>query len=369
MRIKPINKSLKLASIIIISIFFLSCRNSNETDEVSNATWNAEIELRPLSVEVLEVSKGQLIPYIEASGVIYGSKEAWVISESQGKITDLKVSLGQIVKKNDIILKVEDNLAQLNKDLALQQYEASQFDFQAIEKSYQSGGFSKSDYNTARTNVLQAQANFELANKRYNDTTIRAPFDGSIAQLDNNLTIGNYLNPGMAVAKIIDTSSMKMEISLGERQVNLIEPGLEALVNITSLNAAEDINATVQAIGSGSDSSTGSFPVLLSWNNKTSSSIRSGLSAKVQIKTLEKNRSIIIPSSAIVIRNRKRAVIIAQEEKSLLRFIETGESLGGHTVVNSGLDEGELLIVSALSSLGEDYEVKTTVVGTTGDWR
>ena len=356
-----------ITTIIFITIFFISCSRNESAEEISSATWEAEAEVLPISVEVLTVSKGQLIPYIEASGIVYGSQEAWVISESQGKITDVLVTLGQQVKKDDVILKVEDKLAKLNRDLAYQQYESSKLDFEAIESSYKSGGTSRSDYNASRTRVLQAQSSYESANKIYNDTYLRAPFNGSVALLDSALSVGNYISPGARIAKVIDTSSMKMEIALGERQVNLIETGMEAQVNITSQK--NEISAFVEAIGSGTESATGSFPVLITWKNNNMEDMRSGLSAQVNIKTKEDDSSIIIPSSAIVVRNRKRAVLIAKNDKSQIKYIETGETLGGHTIVNSGINEGDKLIVSALSSLGEDYSIETTIVGTTGEWR
>jgi len=131
----------------------------------------------------------------------------------------------------------------------------------------------------------------------------------------------------------------------------------------------DKIIAEVEAIGSGTDRTTGSFPVLISWKNNSGENMRSGLSAKVSINTVDETKQIIIPSSAIVIRNRKKSVIVEENNKSVIKPIETGETLGGHSVILNGLEKDEILIVSALSSLGDDYSVETTIVGTTGEWR
>lgn len=363
-------KILSILTIILILILILiSCNDYSNKDETSSATWFPGKNVLPVAVEALEVSSGKLIPNIETSGIIYGSKEAWAVSETQGKITDLKVVLGQSVKEGDILLKVEDRLSKLNRDLALQQYKTTQLDFEAIESSYESGGYSRSDYNNAQSRLLQAQAAYESAADVFNNTSLRAPFDGFIALLDNNLSEGNYLTQGIAVARIINTSTMRMNISIGERQINLIEPGSRAIVSISSDKNAQPIEAEVLAIGMGSDQATGSFPVTISWENKKSSSLRSGLSARVEIKTRDEENKIIIPSSAIVVRNRRKSVIISEKNKSIIKTIETGESLGGHTVIINGLKEGDVLIVSALSSLGNNYSIETTIIGKTGEWQ
>ncbi len=356
---------------LFLSIFFIlaSCSRSESADDTASSSWAPDDNVIAVSVEVLEITRGQLIPFVEASGTVSGQQEAWTVSETQGKITEIAVQLGQKVKKGDLLLKVEDSLSRLNRDLTLQQYESARHDFEAISKSFQSGGSSKSDYNRARSTVLQAQASFENADKAFNDTGIRAPFAGSVALLDNTLTVGSYLTRGVLVARIVDTTYMKMEISLGERQIGLIKEGSQASVTIGRGEYPIVVEANVTAIGTGSDPATGSFPLLLTWKNDQEQTLRSGLSARVQIVTDVENKNIVIPSSAIINRDRVKSVILEDNGKTVIRSIKTGESLGGQTVILEGLAEGEILIVSALSSLGDNYPVAASVIGTTGEWR
>lgn len=358
-----------ILSSIIIFYFYISVSKPGGADSNSAATQTYDKDLLPVAVEALTVSEGKLIPFIEASGIIYGTKEAWAVSETQGQIIEMKVIPGQKVLEGDVLLKVEDKLAKLNRDLALQQYESSKLDFEAIETSYKSGGFSRTDYNNARSRLLQAETAYESAAKAFKDTAIRAPFDGSVAVVDSKLSVGNYLSPGTPVARIIDISSMRMEIAVGERQVSLIKTGIKAEVTLSTGFREQIIEAKVEAIGAGTDLETGSFPVLIRWENNAGDQLRSGLSAKVSIQTIDETKQIIIPSSAIVMREGKESVIVDENDKSVIRPIEIGETLGGYSVVSKGLEKDEILIVSALSSLGMDYPIKSTIVGTTGDWR
>lgn len=359
----------KLFILPIIFILFISCSPGAEEDSVTSASWEQDGELLPIAVEALEITEGRLVPLVEAAGTIRGIKEAWVISETSGKITGLFASLGQKVKEGEVILTVDNELQRLNRDLALQQFESTRLDYDALEQSYNKGGLSRSDFNSAKSRLLQAQSAFESADRALEATYLKAPFDGVIALLDSDLTVGGNLSPGNPVALVIDRTRMKMEISLGERQVDLIEAGQEALISITSLPDREPVKAMVEAIGAGSDTRTGSFPVLLTWENFNNGAMRSGLSAKVLLENTRERERIVIPSSAIVIRNRRKSVFLAEGDKAVLREITTGESLGGHTVIEEGIETGEYLIVSALTSLSDGFPVETTIAGETGDWR
>jgi membrane fusion protein (multidrug efflux system) len=354
--------------ILSFTLVFFSCSNKTEIDENSTATWKPDENTTPIAVEVVEVSRGKLIPFIESSGILYGSKEAWAVSETQGKITKVVVSLGQSVKKGDVLLQVENRLPQLNRELSFQQLESARLDLEAIESSFKGGGSSRSSYNSARVAYLQALNAFENAEKTLDNTSIRAPFDGSVALMDSSLTEGSFLTQGIKVAKIIDTSLMKMELSLGERQINLIKTGIPAQVSVSSDYNGGTIDAEVSAIGTGSDKETGSYSVIISWNNTGNNNFKSGMSASVRIESIDENPQIIIPSSAIIIRDRKKSVIIADGGKASIRNIETGDSLGGHTIITSGLEEGESLIISALSYLGNDYLITAKETGKSGEW-
>ncbi|MBB6479361.1 efflux RND transporter periplasmic adaptor subunit [Spirochaeta isovalerica] len=360
---------MKKVVIILLSVFILSACGSGEADQVSSSSWDQAGEYVPIAVEVLDVTEGLLIPYVEASGTIRGIREAWVVAAAQGQITSMNVSLGQAVKADQVLLSVENDLQKLNRDLALQQFEATRLDFQALESSFRKGGLSRSDYNNAKTRLLQAETTYRSAEKSYKDTFIKAPFDGTVALLDSSLAEGTTLSPGTPVALIIDRSAMKMEISLGERQIGLIRKGQKATLRLSSDIEEDPVEAVVDSIGSGSESSTGSFPVIITWDNRIDDTMRSGLSAQVLMANTVEKPQIIIPSSALVVRDRKQSVIVAEEGRSVVKEVVTGESLGGNTVVLEGLSVGEKLVVSALSSLGDNYFIEPTEIGKTGDWR
>lgn len=341
--------------IFLSALLFYNC-SKNRADDVSGSTWQTPEEVLPVAVEALVVYRGQLIPEIEASGVVRGVREAWTVSETRGEILEVFVSPGDYVEKGSPILRVEDELAEINRDLAEQQYEALKGEFSAAENSYKRGGLSRLDYNSQKIRLLQAAARFRTASREFENTHINAPFPGYVALMDSSFSPGNYLTAGKQVARIVDLSSFQMEIFLGEKYIGLVDKGLPVV--ITALNRS--YSGLISSVGSGSNPETGGFPVNISWDNPGDLKLRSGISARVKIRTNTLAEYVVIPSSALVVRNRQLSVFLEKDGLSFLQAVVAGEEFAGRVVIKKGLSEGDVLILSALTSLRDNYPVEVS---------
>lgn len=352
--------------IVIILIF--SC--SRKTDDYSSATPVEIPKEQKTPVELLIVKKGKLIPYIQASGIVNGVHEVWIISETSGIITSSNLKLGSYIEKNEIVLRVENDLAKLKLDLTNQQYISSKLDFEGNKKSFESGNISRSQYNSSLINLLTAENNYEISKKIFESTSMKSPIKGFVATKDRTLTPGNYISSGAKVAKIIDNSSFVMQINLGQGQIDLINTGSE--VEITINIGYEDLLYTgiVEAIGAGSNIESGSFPVIIKWKTKNGNSkLKSGMSAKAIIKTSSETETIVVPDRALIKRGEQNYVFIEQDDSALLIEVSAGNSFGGKTIINSGLNPDDKLIISSLNTINEGSKIVGSIVGTTKDWK
>ena len=186
-----------------------------------------------------------------------------------------------------------------------------------------------------------------------------------MASRADDLSPGNYLNPGTAVARIVDLSSLEMQVAIGERELQYIREGLPASVSIPACGAGA-ITGEVQSIAAGADPRTGSFAVVVRWDN-TCDRVRSGMSASVSIRPADAQPAIVIPSAAIREDGSGRYVFVAADGTARRREIRIGDRLGDRVQVLDGLSEGDVIVTSALSSLDDGAAVNATVRGRTGD--
>ncbi|MGD9938709.1 MAG: efflux RND transporter periplasmic adaptor subunit [Clostridia bacterium] len=355
--------------VIVSLLAFVVLASCGKPDGVAGATvWEGEQSEDTIAVEALTVSRGALVDDVRASGVVAGVREAYTVSETQGLVKAVSFNLGDKVAEGQELLRVEDRIAVLDMDRAREQYEAARLELDATEKLAASGRSSPADLTRARGNASGAKAQYETALKAYNDTRLRAPISGVIASKDEVATVGATIAPGVRVARIVDTSSFRVTVGVGEREVGLIEPGATARVYVPSALGEEFVEGTVAAIAAGSDPATGSFPVVIAFRNGFGGRIKSGMAATVSIKARETSPAVVVPSAAIVRRGTSSAVFVDDNGKVAVREVVAGRRSGVRVELLSGLAEGEKLIVTALTRLRAGTPVAATIVGDTASW-
>lgn len=356
--------------IVLVSLLSLAVLAScGKTDAVAGATvWEGEQSADTIAVEALTVSRGALVDDVRASGVVAGVREAYTVSETQGLVKSVSFNLGDKVAEGQELLRVDDRIAALNMDRAREQYEAARLELDATEKLAASGRSSPAELTRARGNASGAKAQYETALKAFNDTRLQAPIAGVIASRDEVATVGATIAPGVRVARIVDTSSFRVTVGVGEREVGLIEPGAKARVYVPAALGEDYVEGTVTAIGAGSDPGTGSFPVVIAFRNGFGGRIKSGMAASVSIQARETAPSVVVPSAAIFRRGSASAVIVEVNGKAVVREVVPGRRSGVRVELLSGLAEGEKLVVSALTRLRAGTPIAATLVGDTVSW-
>ena len=163
----------------------------------TGATWAADREEEPaMAVEALTVSTGKLIPFVEANGVISGSREAYVVAETQGVIRTVEFEIGDVLTEGQLLLQVSDSITRLNLEQARQQYDLAQVVLSAAERFFAQGSASQIELSRARAAFNGAKAVLEAAQKANSDTSLKAPISGAVAWKDPSIAPGNYLVPG-----------------------------------------------------------------------------------------------------------------------------------------------------------------------------
>ena len=91
------------------------------------------------------------------------------------------------------------------------------------------------------------------------------------------------------------------------------------------------------------------------------------MSASVTIKTKSSSEDILISVSSVFKRNNKTSVFLYKDGKSVLTPVEIHSQTGNKASVSSGLKEGEIIIISSLTSLEDGSDVNAVISGTTGE--
>jgi membrane fusion protein (multidrug efflux system) len=364
------NRMLLAAGLLVVAVIVLAgCGAPADGRPGGAAGVEGPADARPLAVEALKVTRGELVRNIEAAGIVSGINEAYVVSETQGIIQGVSFELGDRVSEGQVLVKVDDTIPRLNMEQAKEQFEIAKLDLEATEKLFDNGSASKTELARARSAVNGAQALYQSALKTFRDCTIRAPIGGYVAEKESGITLGNYLSPGLRMAKIVDISSLKAEVAVGEGQISLVTQDAPATVLVPAAGDQKLFEAKVSAVAAGSDPATGSFPVVVTWKNPVGIAIKSGMSVTVTIETQTQQPVLLIPSAAIVEQGGQSYVFTAEADRAAQKPVQIGRRIGNIAEVLEGLEEGETLIISGLTALRRGDPVQPSVIGESGSWQ
>ncbi len=171
----------------------------------------------PLSVKIQVVQPAAMTQNLAISGTLVGENEATVISETNGKVIAVKAQVGDWLAKGQTIVQVENDL----KFVALEQakaqllaaqtnYDKAQKDLKRYEDLFQQQIATQHDMENARlaaraaeAQLKSAEAALKLAQRQYDDTAIKAPLSGRLA--DRYVNEATMVMPG-------DNIKMKVEL-------------------------------------------------------------------------------------------------------------------------------------------------------------
>lgn len=191
---------------------------------------------------VTSVYPSQASSILNASGYVVAQRKAEVASKATGRLVQLFVEEGSVVKKNAVVGRlesrdVEADLAQAKADVEVAKATMVQSDAEfARQKKLLDAQFtSRTDYDAAEAtykravaSVASAEARVRSAEVNLDNTYIRAPFDGTV--LTKNADVGEIVAPfGSAgnsrgtVVSMADMGSLQVEADVSESNIERIK--------------------------------------------------------------------------------------------------------------------------------------------------
>jgi HlyD family secretion protein len=284
-----------------------------------------------------------------------------------GEIIALPVKEGQIVKKGELLCKINPDLytSGLNRTVAgLSGSKASlnQADAQFKEAKaaydrnktlFDKGIISKSDWDKATASfevskavkeaayyqVQSASATVSEARDNLGRTAIYAPADGTISGLTVELgerVLGTQQMAGTTMMNVANLSNMEVEVDVNENDIVKISVGDQAKVQVdaylkkefkgevTSISNAANATLTADQVTNFKVKvriNKASYADLQEGKPASYSPFRPGMTATVDIITRTKNNVIAVPISAVVVKTDTTAVKITdikdEEEEKL----------------------------------------------------
>ena len=292
-----------------------------------------------LTVSVAKPAKEEIIRLVQAPGDVEAVLEVEISSEIVAKIEELPVEEGDLVKKGDLLCRLDDNnllaevesgqarIAQLRaaivqSDADLEKAERDLARQVMLSETDSTSDLELRDYKTLRDKMkavremrqqelVQAEAGLKRIHENLARTVIRSPIDGIIsrlvAELGEVVITGTMNNPGTVIMTISDLSKMQVRARVDEVDIPLVQPGQKARVYLQS-DQDKPVPAKIIRVASKGIKPTGRDVVTFEAIMEVLSNearIKPGMTANVEIEVDKRDDAITIPVEAIVHRMRK----------------------------------------------------------------
>ena len=294
----------------------------------------------------------------ESSYNFLGTFEAYrqntISSDAQGKLIKLSIEEGDRITKGQVIAKIDDELLRLQLDNAEVALEGQKNDDARYTNLGKDNVVSGVQVEKTKLGLRSAEIQKRLIEKQLRSTTITAPFSGVVTK--KMVDLGSFIGNGTPIAEITDISSLKLTISVPERDILKFKLGqsveLKADIYGNRIFTGKVSNISVQA------DKSHNFKIQITAPNQKQE-LMAGMYGSASLNNDKSITSLSIPRKALIGSSKNPQVYVIRNGKSILTSFSAGTSDGEFIEVISGLSKSDLIVIKGQVNLQNNSKVKT----------
>jgi RND family efflux transporter MFP subunit len=334
------------------------------------AAQRAQPTVELAGTDVVRAEARELQRGLPISGSLKAVNSAFVKARVAGELQDLKLREGDAVRAGQVVARVDatEGRARLKQmreqaDSAKAQIDIAQRQYSNNKALVDQGFISRSALDTSANNLSAAQANHQaalaavdMARKSLEDTVLRAPISGVVAQ--RLAQPGERISIDGRVIEIVDLSRLELEATLSAADSVEVRVGQEAKLQVEGRSLP--IAARVARINPSAQAGSRSVLAYLALADTTG--LRQGLFAQGSL-AIGRVPALAVPLSALRTDKPAPYVQVVEDNKVAHRAVQAGargEADQESWVAVQGLQPGAVVIRGHVGPLREGTAVKFT---------
>ena len=204
-------------------------------------------------LEVLEVKTSQSYEISKnLPGELLPFQQSKIAFEITGRISSIFVDIGDRVKKDEVLAKLDDSEVNANLEQAVARLDLANQVLNRFEDLRKKGFISIQDFDKAKSEYLVAKSQVKFFEVKKSQTILRAPYDGFIQ--NRFVDEGTVINGSNPILEILDANKVEAHVSIPENLVNNLEVSNDYVFEIGQEKAKGKFKRLAPMSASGSNS-------------------------------------------------------------------------------------------------------------------
>ena len=340
------------AALALLSAILVSCGKKQE----------AQTSVQPVMVK--EMAVGTDSPLMASgygySGTVEEENGASLSFTTGGTILQLKVKVGDRVRKGQLIASVDPTQVRNSYDMAHSTRLQAEDAYKRMKQLHDKGSLPEIKWVETQSQLQQAISAESIAKKSLADCALHAPFDGVISE--KYAEVGQTAAPGVPVVKLVTTKVLNVKISVPESEMANIHIRQRARIAVQALDGKQYEGYVVEK-GVIADPVSRSYSVKIRVEG-TDNALLPGMVSQVALDKAEASKTsttaIVIPAHLVQLADdNSNFVWVDENGKAVRRTIVCGEYSSNGVSVVSGLKSGDKVIVEGQQKVSTGTAIKT----------
>lgn len=263
------------------------------------------------------------------------------------------------LKKDGTVSDVQFDMSKATRDTALAARNTLESQLAKAKK-----GSRQEEIEMVEAKIAGLEIDLTLAKNKLADTELKAPFDGVISEkfFDNHEMVA----PGIPVLTLVDINTIEAILSV-PKEIVLRKNDIKKITCEFDLPEKVRFDAKIKELGQSVQQGNLAYPLTITFNvdEKAPGRVLSGMTGTALIDLAGGTQKIVIPSAALLTRkqgkqtNESSVFIVDKDKKTVsLRPVKPGLLSNSGVVIESGLKEGDLVVIAGARFLHEGQEIR-----------
>ena len=308
---------------------------------------------QPVTISTTQARLQTWNPSLRAVGNLTAVNGVDVNSQVPGQVVKVLFQSGQDVKKDDLLIQLDDAIDQQNLKTQQAQLKFAEDDFNRKKTLAQRKVIAQSDLDQSYKTLTQAQAAVASAQLSIDYKKIKAPFSGRLGI--SQVNIGQFIAAGQALVPLQQMDPLYVDFSLPEQQLKLLSREQPVQLTVDSF-PNEKFTGKITALNSKADPTTHTISVRATVPNPKTQ-LYPGTFAVINVILPVQQAVVSLPQTAVAYSLYGNSVFIVVDKgkkdehgKPILeveqRFVTTGDRQGDMVAILSGIKAGEQVVNS-----------------------